>query len=131
MALSEDLHTIPHLFGNAVEQLGKLVQTEAELAKAELSQKITQVGIGAAYVGGAAILFIPVLVVFLIALALWLVQLGLSPIEAHFAAAGIGVVVCGILAAMGLSYLKPENLAPEATVNSINRDIATAKGLAR
>ncbi len=54
------------LFGDAVEQLGKLVQNETQLAKAELTQKITQAGIGAAYIGGAAILFIPVLVVLLI-----------------------------------------------------------------
>jgi hypothetical protein len=48
MTLSVDIHTIPRLFGDAVEQLGKLVSSEIKLAKAELSQKITQAGIGAA-----------------------------------------------------------------------------------
>ena len=47
MSLSEDFNAIPKLFGDAVEQLGKLVQNEAQLARAELSQKITQAGIGA------------------------------------------------------------------------------------
>jgi hypothetical protein len=131
MALSNDLHTIPKLFGDAVEQLGKLVQNEAQLAKAELSQKITQIGIGAAYVGGAAILCIPVLVLLLIALALWLTQLGLGPIAAHFAAAGIGAILCGILAMIGMSYLKPENLKPKVTMREVGRDVATAKELAR
>jgi hypothetical protein len=131
MALSDDLHSIPRLFGDAVEQLGKLVQNEAQLAKAELSQKIMQAGIGAAYVGGAAVLSIPVLVVFLIALALWFTQLGLSPVAAHFAAAGVGAVLCGILAMMGLSYLKAENLKPKATMQEVARDVATAKELAR
>lgn len=131
MALSDDLHTIPKLFGDAVEQLGKLVQNEAQLAKAELSQKITQAGIGAAYIGGAAILFIPVLVVLLIAVALWFSHLGLSPMAAHFAAAGIGAVLCGILAMVGISYLKPENLKPKATIQEVGRDVATAKELAR
>jgi hypothetical protein len=93
MALSNDLNAIPRLFGDAVEQLGKLVQNEVQLARAELGQKMTQVGVGAAYVAGAAILSIPVLVVLLIALALWLSQLGLSPILAHLAAAACGTVI--------------------------------------
>ena len=59
MSLSSDLNAIPRLFGDAVEQLGKLVQNEVQLARAELSQKITQASIGAAYIAGAAILFDP------------------------------------------------------------------------
>jgi hypothetical protein len=131
MALSDDLHTIPQLFGDAVEQLGKLVQNEAQLAKAELSQKFTQAGIGAAYIGAAAILCIPVLVILLIALALWLTQIGLSPVAAHFASAAVGGVICGILAMAGLRYLKPENLKPKVTLREVGRDVATAKELAR
>jgi uncharacterized membrane protein YgcG len=131
MALSDELHTIPKLFGDAVEQLGKLVQNEAQLAKAELSQKITQAGIGAAYIGGAGILCIPVMVVLLLAVALWLIQLGLSPAAAYLAAAAIGAVVCAVLAIMGVSYLKSENLKPKVTMREVERDIATAKELAR
>src|SRR4029078_1626981 len=119
MSLSDDLYTIPRLFGDAVEQLGKLVQNEAKLARAEISQKITQAGIGAAYVIGAAILCIPVLVVLLIALALWLIQLGLSPIAAHLASAAGGAAISGILALIGSSYLKPENLKPKVTISQI------------
>jgi hypothetical protein len=131
MSLSDDLHTIPRLFGDAVEQLGKLVQNEAQLARAEISQKITQAGIGAAYVVGAAILCIPVLVVLLIALALWLVQLGLSPPLAHLAAAACGAALSIVLAVIGMSYLKPENLKPKVTIRQVERDVATAKELAR
>jgi uncharacterized membrane protein YqjE len=131
MALSEDLNVIPRLFGDAVEQLGKLVQNEAQLAKAELSQKITQAGIGAAYLGGAAIFLVPVLVLLLIALALWFVQLGLTPPVAHLAAAGCGAVVCGVLAAIGMGYLKPEQLKPKVTMHQVGRDVATARELVR
>ena len=131
MSLSDDLHTIPQLFGDAVEQLGKLVQNEAQLARAEISQKIAQAGIGAAYVIGAAILGIPVLVVLLIALALWLGQLGLSPPLAHLAAAACGAAISIVLAVIGMSYLKPENLKPKVTIRQVERDIATAKELAR
>ena len=131
MALSNDLNAIPRLFGDAVEQLGKLVQNEVQLARAELSQKMTQASIGAAYVTGAAILSIPVLVVLLIALALWLTQLGLSPVLAHLAAAACGAVISAILAVVGMGYLKPENLTPRLTMHQVQRDVATAKEMAR
>jgi len=131
MAISEDFHTIPRLFGDAVDQLAKLVQNEAQLAKAELAEKITQAGIGAAYIGAAAVLCVPVLVLLLISLALLLVQMGLSPPVAHLAAAGCGAVICGILAMIGLSYFKSEQLKPKVTIRQIERDVATAKELAR
>jgi hypothetical protein len=131
MAISEDIHAIPKLFGDAVEQVGKLVQNEAQLAKAELAEKITQAGIGAAYIAAAAVLCIPVLVLLLISLALGLVQAGLSPAVAHLAAAGCGAVICGILAMMGLSYFTSEHLKPKVTIRQIERDVATAKELAR
>jgi uncharacterized membrane protein YgcG len=131
MSLSDDLHTIPKLFGDAVEQLGKLVQNEAQLARAEISQKITQAGIGAAYVIGAAVLCIPVLVVLLIALALWLTHLGLAPVLAHLAAAGCGAAISVVLAMVGMSYLNAENLRPKVTIRQVERDVATAKELAR
>jgi len=131
MALSEDLNAIPRLFGDAVEKLGKLVQNEAQLAKAELFQKITRAGIGAAFIGGAAIFLIPVLALVLMALALWFMQMGISPPTAHLAAAGCGAVICGILALVGISYLKPEQLRPKVTIQQVERDVATVKEFMR
>jgi hypothetical protein len=131
MSLSDDFNAIPKLFGDAVEQLGKLVQNEAQLARAELSQKITQAGIGAAYVAGAAILCIPVLVVLLITLAIWFTQLGLSPVLAHLTSAVFGAVVSGVLAGIGLSYFKAENLKPKVTLQQMRRDVTIAKELAQ
>ena len=76
-------------------------------------------------------LCIPVLVILLIALALWLTQIGLSPVAAHLASAAVGAVICGILAMTGMSYLKPENLKPKVTIREVERDVATAKELAQ
>jgi hypothetical protein len=131
MVLSEDLNSIPRLLGDAVEQLGKLVQNETELARAELSEKITQAGIGAGYVVAAAVCCVPVIVLLLIALALWLVELGLAPISAHLAAAGVGAIACGILVVTGFQYLKPKNLSPDVTLQEIEKDVATMKGLVK
>jgi putative superfamily III holin-X len=131
MSLSRDLNDIPKLFGDAVEQLGKLVQNEAQLARTEMSEKITQAGIGTAYLAGAAALCIPVLVMLLMALSIALIQAGLSPVAAYLASAVVAAVIAGILAAIGLNRLKPENLTPNVTIKEVGRDVASAKELAR
>ena len=50
MSLSSDIRSIPELFGDAIAQLGKLVQNEAQLARAEISQKINQAKLAAGIV---------------------------------------------------------------------------------
>ena len=131
MSLSNDVRSIPALFGDAIEQLGKLVHNEVELARAEISEKVTQAGIGVAYVAAAGVLMIPVLVVLLIALALWLNQIGLSPVASHLLAAAIGAVVSVLLGLVGLNRLKPEKLTPTVTIQQVERDVAAAKELAK
>jgi uncharacterized membrane protein YgcG len=131
MSLSNDARDIPRLFGDAVEQLGKLVRNEAQLAQAELSQKVTQAGIGAAYIAGAAMLAVPVLVLTLIALALWLGQMGINPALAHLIAAAVGLAVSVILAMVGKSYLNPANLKPKVMMRQVEKDVAAVREMGR
>ncbi len=132
MSVSDDLHAIPRLVGDAVEQLGKLVQNEAQLARAELSEKAAQASMGVGLLAGAAVFAIPVLVLLMIALALWLsAAFALSAAAAHLISAGIGSVFALILAVAGMSYLKPENLKPKVTIRQVERDIQAAKEMAR
>ena len=131
MTLSNDVREIPRLFGDAVEQLGKLVRNEAQLAQAELSQKVTQAGTGAAYIAGAAMLAVPGLVLALIALALWLGQMGVNPALAHLVAAAVGLGVSVTLALVGKSYFTPANLTPKVTFRQVEKDVAAVKEMAR
>jgi hypothetical protein len=131
MALAEDVREISRLVGDSVEQLGKLVRNEAQLAQAELSQKVAQAGVGAAYIAGAAMLAVPVLVLLLIALALWLTQMDINAALAHLIAAGVGVVASVVLAMIGKSYFTPENLTPRVTLRQVEKDVAAAKEMTR
>ena len=132
MSLSNDIHAISSLLGDAVQQLGKLVQNEAQLARAEIGHKLGQAKLGAAYLAGAAILAIPALVVLLIALALWLsTAFVLAPATGYFIAGAAGAVVALVLGLTGMSHLKPDNLTPKVTMHEVERDIQTAKVLAR
>jgi hypothetical protein len=131
MSLSNDVRSIPALFGDAIEQLGKLVHNEVQLARAEISEKVAQGGMGVTYVAAAGVLMIPVLVVLLITLALWLNDMGLSLVISHLIAAAIGAVVSVILGVVGLNRFKPEKLTPTVTIQQVERDLAAAKELAK
>src|ERR1700712_3439961 len=131
MAMVEPIHerSVYQLLGAAVEQLGKLVQNEMQLARAELTEKAVEAGTGAAYLAVAGLFAIPVLVMLLFALAIWFTQLGLSPALSYVASAVVGAIVGGAFAATGMSHLKPKNLKPTVTIEQLGRDAAAAKGL--
>jgi len=129
--LRSDAHSISRLLGDAVEQLSHLIQTEIRLARAELADKATRAGIGVGLLFGGLLLMVPALVLFLIALALVFIQVGLSPIAAHFLAGLAGAAASGLLIVMGLGRLKPSGLTPDTTIRQVQKDIAAAKEIAR
>lgn len=131
MALTDDLRTISHLAGDAVERLAKLVQNEADLAKAELSAKAADAGRAVGFLLGATLFITPAIVMLLLALAQWMMQSGFSPATAHLLAAMVALALGGILASIGLQRLKAWSLTPTATVREIQRDMSVARELVR
>jgi uncharacterized membrane protein YqjE len=129
--LRSDAHSISRLLGDAVEQLSQLVQTEIRLARAELADKATSARIGVGLLFGGLLVIVPALVLFLMALALFLVQQGMSPITAHVLAGLVGAAIGGVLIAVGLQRLKPSSLTPDTTIRQVKKDIAAAKEIAR
>ena|ERR1043165_362898 len=125
--IADDMRSIARLFGDAVDNLSKLIQTEIQLARTEITQKATQAGIGAGMLVGALFFLTPALVLLLIAFAIWLTQLGFSPVTAHLLAGCIALVISAILAGIGISRLKPEALTPKNTISEVRRDITAAK----
>jgi hypothetical protein len=129
--LRNDARSISRLLGDAFEQLSHLVQTEIRLARAELADKAAQAGIGVGLLAGGLLFMIPALVLLLIAFALFLTGLGLSPVTAHLLAGLAGAVIAGILIMLGLARLKPSSLTPDTTIRQVQKDIAAAKEIAR
>jgi len=125
--IAEDVRSISRLFGDALENLSKLMRTELQLARAEISEKVSKAAVGAGMLIGALFLLTPALVLFLIAFAIWLTQLGLSPVTAHFLAGCVALIAAAILASIGASRLKPSALKPQVTIREVNKDIAAAK----
>lgn len=115
------------LVSEALQQLSRLLRSEAALAKAEVSEKARQAIRGGAMLGVAAALAVPSLFILLMALAALLRELGLPASLSYLITAVIGFAVAAVLARMGLARLKADMLLPNRTINQLHRDAATLK----
>jgi hypothetical protein len=123
----ENRSSIPGLLTGLVDQLTTLLRKEAQLAKSEMSEKVTQVTAAAGSIAVAAALLLAGLVVLLQAAAMWLTRFDLSPAASHAIIGGAVVVIGVVLLMTALSKLKPQNLAPRRTLEQNQRDISMVK----
>ena len=66
MTTKTDLRAISHLLGDALSQFAKLFQNEVDLAKAELGEKVQQIGGAVGLIAAGAVLVIPAIVMALV-----------------------------------------------------------------
>jgi hypothetical protein len=121
-----DFRTISTLLGDALSQFAKLFQNEVDLAKAELGEKVRQIGGAIVFLAAGAILVIPALV-----MALFALSAGWSQPLSYLTSAIVAAVIAGVLFAMGINRLDPRNLAPRETMRQLEKDKDTVKGMVR
>jgi hypothetical protein len=127
----QNSRSIPELFSDAVGQLGKLVGNEFELARAELSEKASQVGRATAMIGAGAVILMPALVLLLFAMAAALIRSGFSePISYLLTGAGAALVSTALIVT-GISRLSGDAFKPTVTLDQMQRDKLAAKEMAR
>ena len=118
------------LFSDLWRETQTLVHQEAQLAKAEISQKVSQIATGAGEIAaGGVVLFAGFLV--LLFAAVGALQL-LIPSEhaiwlAPLIVGAIVMVVGYVLLSRGRKQLQTESLVPERTVESLQQDARLAK----
>jgi hypothetical protein len=127
MAQLRDERSLGDLFSDLSRETTTLVRQEVQLAKAELTQSATEAarGIGMLVAGGAVayagLLFLLLAIVFGLIEAGW---------DAWLSALVVSLVVVAIGAVLVLrarESLKPANLAPQKTVETLKEDAAWAK----
>ncbi|MFZ0071503.1 MAG: phage holin family protein, partial [Xanthobacteraceae bacterium] len=111
--------SIPELFSDAVGQLAKLVGNEFELARAQLSEKASQVGRASAMIGAGVIVLMPALVLLLLAVSAALIRGGFSEPVANLLTGGGAALVSIALIATGLSRLSGDALKPTVTLDQV------------
>ena len=119
--------SIPEIFIDVVNQATTLMRKEGQLARAELSEKVSQIAGGLGLVIGGAVLIMPGLVVLLEAGVAALQSTGLAPHWGALIVGGAVVVVGLILVAIGAMRFKAGNLVPSKTMNQLQRDATVAK----
>lgn len=118
------------LFADLWRETQTLVHQEAQLAKAEISEKVSQVASGAGEIAaGGAVLFAGFIVLLFAAVGALELMIGsehgiwLAPLIV-----GVVVMIIGyIVLARGRKQMKAESLSPERTLQSLQRDARLAK----
>jgi hypothetical protein len=118
------------LFSDLWRETTTLVHEEAELAKAELSEKVSQITTGAGEIAaGGAILFAGFIV--LLFAAVGALELMLPTEHSIWLApliVGLVVMIIGYIAlSRGKKQMQAESLAPQRTMESLKRDARLAK----
>lgn len=119
--------TVPEIITDLVKEFTSLFRSEIRLARAEVSEKISLVGMALALIVAGAVLLMAALVLLLQAAVVGLIEQGFSPAAATLIVAGGTLIVGAVLLWYGLSRLKPRHLAPRRTVDQLQRDAAVAR----
>lgn len=119
--------SLGELLGELAEDMSLLVRQEVQLAKTEISAKVSHVTTDLVTVGaGAAVALVGGLTL-VAALVLGLVAIGVAPwLSALIVGAVLGLVGYGMLRG-GLNDLKHRELTPDRTVQTIKEDIEAVK----
>jgi ABC-type uncharacterized transport system permease subunit len=131
MSTQSDLRVSSGLLGDALSQFAKLFQNEVDLAKAELGDKVQQVGGAMGFIAAAGVLLIPALVMALFALSAALIAAGWSQPISYLASAVVAAVLASVLFAVGINRLDARNLAPRETMRQLGKDKDTVKEMVR
>jgi uncharacterized protein YacL len=127
MSTDPQSRSISELTRELTDQTSRLAQKEIELAKAELSAKGKQAGIGIGAFGGAGL----VAVLALGALVATVILLLATAMTVWLAALIVTVVlfaIAGVLALLGKSKVeKAAPPVPEQTIETVKADVAEAK----
>ena len=127
MAQLRDERSLGDLFSDLSRETTTLVRKEVQLAKAELTQSATEAarGIGMLVAGGAVayagLLFL------LLAIVFGLIEAGWDAWVSALAVGLVVVVIGAVLVMRARESLKPANLAPRRTVETLKEDQEWAK----
>ena len=127
MAMPNDNRSVPELFTDLVTQLTTLFRKEIQLARTEVSEKVTVAASGIGYIVGGAVLGIAALVILLQAAVAWLVRAGIPDQWANLIVGVAVAVIAFVLVRMGMNSLKADKLTPAKTVEQLQRDATTAR----
>ena len=125
--MADQGRSVQELFSTASSQVGRLLRSELQLAKAEVSANLSNAGTALGLVGAGVAVGIAGLVLLLMAISVWLQQSGMSEAGANLLAAVIGVGAGAALAWAGVGKLRSGSIAPTRTIEQVSEDASAIK----
>ena len=122
-----DDRSLKDLLADLTDSITTLFRQEIQLARAETSEKITQVGVAIGAIAGGAILALAALIVLLQALVIGIAEAGVPPGWASLIVGVVVAIIAYVMIHKGTSDLKASNLAPDRTMSSLKRDAQVVK----
>ena len=122
MAITTNDRSLGQMFADLSQEARTLIHQEIQLAKTELTEKASTMARGAAFVVGGGLLAYGGLLAIVAAVVLGLIAMGLP---AWAGALLGGVVVAGAgyaLIRSGLAALRPQQLVPRKTIDTLKED---------
>lgn len=111
--------SLGELFSDLSQQTAGLIRQEMRLAKAELSDQLSDVGRHAAMIGASVAFGLAAVIAVAAAIALLLIKFGVAP---WLAAVITAVAMAGtafVLAQSGISALRKKTITPVETIHSL------------
>ena len=111
--------SLGELFSDLSQKTAELIRQEMRLAKAELSEKLSDVGRHAMMIGAGVVFGLAAVMTLAAALTLVLIEVGVTPwLAALLAAVAMGIIAF-VLAQSGISALKNKSIAPVETMQTL------------
>jgi predicted permease len=127
MRSSSANQSIPSIVTDLISQFTLLLRKEGELARTEMSEKITQVAVGLGMLVAGAVLMMPALVVLLFAAVAAVDDAGMSSSAAALVVGGAVLLLGLIFVLVGMNRLKARKLVPRKTIHQLQEDVSVAK----
>lgn len=112
--------------GDALKEIAVLLQTELQLLRVELAEKLTLTALSVALIGAGAVFLMATIVLLLQATVTGLVAYGFSwPIATLMVATATLVIGAGLIW-LGINRLSLARLAPSKTLDQLQKDLSIA-----
>ena len=111
--------SLGELFSDLSQQTAELIRQEMRLAKAELSEKLSDVGKHVAMIAAAAVFGLAALMAITAGIVLLLVKVGVEPWLAAVITAAVMGIAAFLLAQSGIAALRKKSIAPVETMDSL------------
>ena len=111
--------SLGELFSDLSQQTAELIRQEMRLAKAELSDKLSDVGKHVAMIAAAAVFGVAALMAVTAGIVLLLIEVGVVPWLAAVITAAMMGLAAFLLAQSGITALRKKSIAPVETMHSL------------